>query len=53
MYRIEKAARALLGTDNSITEIAYSSGFNDLSYFIKTFSGLKKCTPGEYRKSGK
>ncbi len=53
MYRIEKAARALLGTDNSITEIAYSSGFNDLSYFIKTFSGFKKCTPGEYRKSGK
>lgn len=50
MYRIERAARKLLGTDMSITDIAYSTGFNDLSYFIKTFKEYKKCTPKNYRK---
>ena len=49
MYRVEKASRALLGTDMSITEIAYASGFNDLSYFIKTFKSFKNCTPKAYR----
>lgn len=52
MYRIERAARALLGTDMSITEIAYSNGFNDLSYFIKTFKSFKNCTPKAYRIKG-
>ncbi|MBO5908541.1 MAG: AraC family transcriptional regulator [Clostridia bacterium] len=50
MYRVERAARKLLGTDMSVTDIAYSTGFNDLSYFIKTFKSLKKCTPKVYRK---
>lgn len=49
-YRIERAARKLLGTDESITQIAYNCGFNDLSYFIKTFKEVKKITPKNYRK---
>ena len=49
-YRIEKASRRLLGSDMSVTEIAYSCGFNDLSYFIKTFKALKGTTPGKFRK---
>ena len=49
-YRIECAARQLLNTDYSVTEIAYSSGFNDLSYFIKTFKAIKGVTPKEFRK---
>ncbi len=49
-YRIECAARKLLNTDYSVTEIAYSSGFNDLSYFIKTFKSIKGVTPKEFRK---
>ncbi len=52
MYRVEKAARVLLGTDLSVTDVAYNSGFNDLSYFIKTFKAYKKCTPKAYRKGG-
>lgn len=51
MYRIERAARKLLLSDMSITDIAYSTGFNDLSYFIKTFKSYKKCTPKAYRKA--
>ena len=49
-YRIERAARKLITTDESITKIAYDCGFNDLSYFIKTFKDLKKITPKHYRK---
>ena len=49
-YRIERAARKLLSTDSSITQIAYDCGFNDLSYFIKTFKSFKGISPKEYRK---
>ena len=40
-YRIERACYQLITTNLSITEIAYASGFNDLSYFIKTFKKYK------------
>ncbi len=49
-YRIEKAARMLLNSDMNVTDIAYSCGFNDLSYFIKTFKKINKISPGKYRK---
>ena len=48
-YRIEKAARKLRLTDMSVTDIAFSSGFQDLSYFIKTFKRIKGISPGKYR----
>lgn len=48
-YRIEKAARKLRITDMSVTEIAFSSGFSDISYFIKTFKKIKGISPGKYR----
>ncbi|MBE6570641.1 MAG: AraC family transcriptional regulator [Ruminococcaceae bacterium] len=50
-YRIEKASKALISTDMGITEIAFSSGFNDLSYFIKTFKKYKNTTPKLFRNS--
>ncbi|MBQ7036803.1 MAG: AraC family transcriptional regulator [Clostridia bacterium] len=49
-YRIERAAQKLMATDESVTEIAYSCGFNDLSYFIKTFKAHKGVSPGTFRK---
>lgn len=49
-YRIERASYDLLTTDQSITEVAYNSGFNDLSYFIKTFKKYKGTTPKQYLK---
>ena len=48
-YRIEKAARKLRLTDMSVTDVAFSSGFSDLSYFIKTFKRIKGVSPGKYR----
>ena len=51
-YRVEKAARKLRVTDLSVTDIAFSSGFSDLSYFIKTFKRIKGVSPGKYRARG-
>ncbi len=48
-YRIERASRKLLGTDASITDIAYDCGFNDLSYFIKVFKEQRGMTPQRFR----
>lgn len=49
LYRVERAARKLLKTNSSITEIALSCGFNDISYFIKTFKKIKGTTPLKFR----
>lgn len=51
LYRIERAARKLRNSQLSVTEIAFSCGFNDLSYFIKTFKNIKGVTPAKFRKS--
>lgn len=48
--RIEQACFQISTTDDSITEIAYRNGFNDLSYFIRTFKKYKGMTPGKYKK---
>lgn len=48
-YRIEKGAKLLEITDMSITEIAFETGFNDASYFSKTFGKQIGCSPQNYR----
>lgn len=48
--RIEQACYQLSTTNDSITEIAYQNGFNDLSYFIRTFKKYKGITPGKYKR---
>lgn len=40
----------LLNTGFSITEIAYSSGFNDSNYFGDVFKRIKGVSPLQYRK---
>lgn len=50
-YRIESACEQLLTTDSSITDIGLNCGFNDVSYFIKTFKRYKGVTPKQYIKS--
>ena len=46
--RIEHAAYMLSTSHETVTDIAYACGFNDLSYFIKTFKKYKNVTPGQY-----
>lgn len=48
--RLNKAARLIETTDDSITEIAYSAGFRDVGYFGKCFRKKYNKTPKEYRK---
>ena len=48
-YRIDQACLKLAYTDKSITDIAYACGFNNLSYFIKTFRKQKGISPGKFR----
>lgn len=47
-YRIECACEMLSTKDSSIKEVAISCGFNDESYFIKTFHKYKGTTPKQY-----
>ena len=47
-YRIERACYLLSTTNQTITEVAYNTGFNDLSYFIKIFKKYKGITPKQY-----
>lgn len=49
-YRLEISRRLLLETASSVTQIAFSCGFNHLSYFSKLFFREFGCTPTEYRK---
>jgi AraC-like DNA-binding protein len=47
-YRIECACEMLITKNISIKETAISCGFNDESYFIKTFHKYKGITPKQY-----
>jgi len=50
--RIEKATLLLLKTNLSLTEIASQSGFEDQSWFSKTFKKFMHLSPGKYREMG-
>ena len=46
--RIEGACHEITANRKSITEAAFDSGFNDLSYFCRTFKKHKGVTPKKY-----
>ena len=48
--RIEKACESLTGSDQSVLDICYDSGFNSLSNFNRQFKKRKKMSPSQYRK---
>ena len=50
-YRIAKACHALRTSDESITDIAISVGFDDPGYFSKVFRNEVGLSPREYRSS--
>ncbi len=52
-YRIYKAENQLIMTSDTVTEIAYETGFNDLSYFIKLFKAKNGVSPTSFRNNKK
>ncbi|WP_346238840.1 AraC family transcriptional regulator [Niabella insulamsoli] len=47
--RIGNASRLLIDTTQSISEIAYNCGFNNISNFNRLFKKRKGCTPKKFR----
>ena len=50
-FRVSKSARLLRETDLSISTVAGQTGFNNISYYNRTFRRYMHITPGEYRRS--
>lgn len=49
--RLGHASRMLIDTTQSVAEIAYECGFNNISNFNRIFKKKKGCTPKEFKKS--
>lgn len=49
-YRVQMAAQRLADGQEKVAAVAAACGFQDVSYFTKTFRELKGCTPAEYRR---
>jgi len=47
--RLGHASRMLIDTTETIAEISYKCGFNNLSYFNRIFRKKNGCTPKEFR----
>jgi AraC-like DNA-binding protein len=47
--RLGHASRMLIDTTQSVSEIAYRCGFNNMSNFNRIFKKKKHCTPKEFR----
>lgn len=51
MMRIEKSKRLLKDSENSLSEVAYLTGFSDQSHFSKTFKKQVGISPSTYQLS--
>ena len=49
--RLGYASRMLVDSTNSVAEISYSCGFNNLSNFNRIFKKRKGCSPSEFREN--
>jgi len=49
--RLGHASRLLIDTTQSVSEVAYNCGFNNISNFNRLFKKKKGCTPKEFRVS--
>lgn len=47
--RLGQASRLLIETTQTIAEVSYRCGFNNLSYFNRIFRNKNGCTPSEFR----
>jgi AraC-like DNA-binding protein len=50
-YRLRHACRLLAETSQPVAEVAFGSGFGNVSHFNQQFKATLKLTPGQYRRS--
>ena len=50
VYRLKKAKELLQSSNLQVSEIAYTTGFNDPKYFSRIFKKYYKCSPSEFIK---
>ena len=51
-YRLTKAARLLVSSSGSVLTIAQETGFDNLSYFNRSFKKMYGVTPRQFRDGG-
>ncbi len=51
LYRLNKAKELLANPELSISQVAYQAGFNDPSYFTRTFTKVFNQKPSEFREN--
>jgi AraC-like DNA-binding protein len=51
-FRVDKAKELLNNLELSVGEVAFNTGFNNLTHFNRIFKALTSQSPSEYRKSG-
>ncbi len=49
--RLGFATRKLIETNDSISEICFNCGFNNISHFNRVFKKKQNCTPSEFRQN--
>ena len=49
--KIEKAKRMFMQNKTSITDVCFSTGFNDISYFNRIFKKIEGTTPSRFKKN--
>ncbi|SHH45812.1 AraC family transcriptional regulator [Clostridium grantii] len=49
-FRLKEFERIFMSNTVTITEAAFSSGFNSITTFNRTFKSIKGCTPSEFMK---
>jgi len=49
--RLGQSSRLLIDTTQSVSEVAYNCGFNNISNFNRLFKKKKGCTPKEFREN--
>lgn len=53
LYMIQEAKKMLDETDMTITEIAFSVGFNSNTHFARVFKSIMNLSPIKYRNKSK
>lgn len=48
-YRLQRAAELLKNTEEKVVDIGVQCGFQDMSYFAKSFRRVYGCSPSEFR----